>query len=453
MKRPLTCLVIALCGAPLALAARPQAAAADALVLKARSFVAALAKGDTAAAVKDFDATMSKALGPDKLAGLWKQIESQLGPFQEQAGARRDTIGAYDVVLVTCRFAKDKLDARVVFSKDASISGLQFVPTRPPAVYAPPTYADPARFEEREITVGAGGAWPLPGTLTVPKGSGPVPALVLVHGSGPNDRDETIGPNKPFKDLAWGLASRGVAVLRYEKRSRQHGAKLVADKALLARLTVKEEVVDDALEAVQLLKATAGIDPRRVFVLGHSLGGMLVPRIAAAGLDLGIAGVISMAGLTRPIEETMLQQMTYLLGLDGSLSEDDNKQLDAYRAQIARIKALGPKDAGRLDQVMGASPSYWLDLRGYYAPNVALAMKPPLLVLQGGRDYQVTVADFDNWKTTLASKPGVEFKLYDKLNHLFFEGQGLITPDEYTATHGSVAEYVVADIAAFIARH
>ena len=452
MKRPVPFLLAALIGAFLVPALRPQAAAEDELVLRARAFVAALAKSDVAAAAKDFDATMAKVLGPDKLAGLWTKLQDQMGPFEAQAAARREKLGAYDIVLVTCEFEKSRLNARVVFGTDGRISGLQFVPTRPPASYEPPKYADPSLFEEREVTVGEG-EWALPGTLALPKGKGPFPALVLVHGSGPNDRDETLGPNKPFKDLAWGLASRGIAVLRYEKRTRHYATKLAADHKLLARLTVKEETVDDALKAVRRLKATAGIDPRRVFVLGHSLGGMLVPRIALAGKVLGIAGFVSMAGLTRPLDETILKQMTYLLSLDGSLSADDTKQLDDIRARIARIKALRDSDAGSADMIMNAAPAYWLDLRAYDPPTAALKMTQPFLILQGSRDYQVTVEDFENWKKALAGRPGVELKLYEKLNHLFFEGQGFPTPDEYTATHVSVAEYVVADIAAFVAKY
>ena len=109
----------------------------------------------------------------------------------------------------------------------------------------------------------------------MPSGAGPFPAVILVHGSGPNDRDETIGPNKPFKDLAWAVASRGVAVLRYEKRTKQHSAKLASVRAF----TVKEEVLDDAMAAFVLLRTTEGIVPNASFVLGHSLGGMLVPHI------------------------------------------------------------------------------------------------------------------------------------------------------------------------------
>ncbi len=444
------CLAGGLMLVPALLAARAQnAPGEDAFVQRARGFIAALEKGDFQASVADFDAAMTKALGPEKMAALWKQLTAQLGPFKKQGGVRREQLAGYEIAYITCEFEKDKIDAKVVMDSSRRISGLQFVPSGPPPAYAPPKYADPALFEERDVTVGAG-EWALPGTLAVPKSGGPFPALVLVHGSGPNDRDETLGPNKAFKDLAWGLASRGIAVLRYEKRTKQYSPKLAADRALVAAMTVKEETVDDALEAVKRLKATAGINPKRIFVLGHSLGGMLVPRIAVAGKDLGIAGFISMAGATRPLDETILRQMTYIYGLDGSLSDDEKKQLDGLRSQIAQIKALQDSDAGEEIRIMNASPRYWLDLRGYYPPELALRVPQPILILQGSRDYQVTIEDFENWKKALGARRNVEFKLYKKLNHMFYEGQGLPTPNEYTAVHGSVAEYVVADIAAFI---
>jgi dienelactone hydrolase len=436
----------------LAAARQAQPPAEDELVVKARAFLDALNRGDFAAAAKDFDETMMKVSGPDKLAEFWKQVPERMGAFKKQTAARREQLGNYEIVLVTCEFEKVTLDARVVFDKAGRIAGFQFVPSLPPAKYEPPKYADPAKFEEKDVTVGSG-EWALPGTLTLPKGGGPFPALVLVHGSGPNDRDETIGPNKPFRDIAWGLAGRGIAVLRYEKRTRMHGPKIVADRAIAASFTVKEETIDDALDAVRLLQATAGIDPKRVFVLGHSLGGMLVPRIAMSGKHMGMAGYIAMAGLTRPIDSTYPQQVNYILRLDGEFSEEDKKQIEDINAQIARIAALQESDKESGEKLLMAPPSYWLDLRGYYPPELALKIEQPILILQGARDYQVTTEDFENWKKALSGRPGVEFKLYPKLNHLFFEGKGIPTPNEYGLIHGSVAEEVIDDLESFVKKH
>jgi dienelactone hydrolase len=445
-------ILLSVLSAAISLAWQEKPAAEDALIVKARSLLEALNRGDFLAAASNFDETMMKTFGPEKLAEFWKQVPTRLGAFKRQTAARRDQLGAYDIALVTCEFEKVTLDARVVFDKAGKIAGFQFVPSLPPAKYEPPRYADPAKFEEIEITVGSG-EWELPGTLTIPKGQGPFPAVVLVHGSGPNDRDETLGPNKPFKDIAWGLASQGIAVLRHEKRTRIYGPKIVVDKALAASFTVKEESITDALEAVKKLQHMPRIEGKRIFVLGHSLGGMLIPRIALAAGDRGAAGYIVMAGLTRPLEDTYLQQMTYLFNLDGQLSEDDKKKLGEIKAQVARIKALQESDLGSGEKFINAPPSYWLDLRGYDPPAVALGIKKPFLVLQGSRDYQVTTEDFENWKRALAGRADVEFRLYTKLNHLFFAGQGLATPNEYTQIHGSVAEDVVADIAAFIKRN
>lgn len=440
--------------APALLAQGPKSGD-DALTLRARAFIAALAKGDFAQAALDFDATMAKVSGPDKLEALWtKQLPAQLGPFGKQGAARRERMQDYEIVLVTCSFAKSDIDVRVVFDKAGKIAGFGLVPTAPPVSYGPPAYADPAKFEEREVTVGSG-EWALPGTLTVPKGAGPFPGLVLVHGSGANDRDEALGPNKPFKDLAWGLTSRGVAVLRYDKRSKVHGKKIVADPKLEATMTVKDETVDDAVAAAALLQRTAGIDPKRVFILGHSLGGFLLPRLALAAEPLGVAGYISLAGLTRPLDETILRQMNFIRMLSGAAatSEAEMKKIRDVEAAVAKIKALTDADRGSTVKILGAMPAYWLDLSGYDPPALAKTVKRPMLFLQGGRDYQVQTVDLENWKKALESRPDVAFKLYPRLNHLFFAGEGLITPLEYVQKHGSVAEEVVADIAAWMAKH
>jgi hypothetical protein len=313
----------------------------------------------------------------------------------------------------------------------------------PPAPYVAPDYVDPDAFREEEVTVGTG-EWALPGTLTLPVGQGPFPAVVLVHGSGPNDRDETLGPNRPFRDLAWGLASQGIAVLRYEKRTRQYASRFTPE--VVDRLTSKEETTDDALAAVDLLRRREDIDPARIHVLGHSLGGYLLPRIGAA--DPQIAGLIVMAGPVRPLEDLMLEQYAYIFGLDG-LSAEEQAQLDEMAAEAARVKdaELAASAPGTL--LLGTPPSFWLDLRGYNPAEFAKGLAQPMLILQGGRDHQVTTVDYDAWKSALGSQPDVQLKLYPGLNHLFMAGEGKSTPAEYEKA-GHVAAEVVADIAAWI---
>jgi uncharacterized protein len=436
----------------LLLASRPalarETSLQDALVLKAEAFIDALARGDFAAAAGDFDETMNKVSGPAKLAVFWKELPARWSPFRRRTASRRDRLGTYDVVLVTCEFEKTTLDARIVFDKPGRIAGFQFVPRRPPAVDRPPAYASSERFQEIELTVG-GPEWPLPATLSLPRGEGPFPAVVLVHGSGPNDRDETIGPRKPFRDLAWGLASRGLAVLRYEKRTRVFGPKLIADPRA-AFFTVRQETVEDAAAAVRLLRERAGIDPRRIFVLGHSLGGTLLPRIAAALHDPEPAGFISLAGATRPLPQAMIRQVQYLFGLDGQISPEERKSLDDLKAQASAVAALREEDRGTPARYFNAPAAYWLDLKSYDPAAAARRVPQPFLILQGGRDYQVTIDDFENWKKALAGRPDVVCKLFPACDHLFVEGEGPSTPEEYLSVPGNVALPVIEAIVAFV---
>jgi fermentation-respiration switch protein FrsA (DUF1100 family) len=414
----------------------------DDLTSAARAFVELLVKQDFTTAVAQFDDTMKTALPEPKLRETWTAVLAQAGAFKQAGKARTEKRGEYTIVVLTCDFQNAALDIKVVFDQAKRAAGLFFAPAATNVEYAPPSYVKADAFREQEITVGTG-EWALPGTLTVPVGPGPFPAVVLVHGSGPNDRDETLGPNKPFKDLAWGLASRGVAVLRYEKRTKQYAGKLSS----IGGFTVKEEVVDDAIAAVELLRKTERIDAKRIFVLGHSLGGMLIPRIGRR--DGNIAGLISLAGATRPLEDVIPQQLTYIFSLDGSISPEEQKQLDAAKEQSAKVKALKPDDANSATPIFGAPASYWLDLRGYDPVATAAELKQPLLVLQGERDYQVTMEDFKRWKAALAAKSNATLKSYPELNHLFMPGTAPGKPSEYEQP-GHVDQRVIDDIAAWI---
>jgi len=413
-------------------------------VADARAFIELLVNKKFATAVEQFDNTMKAALPEAKLAETWTSVVTQAGPFKQAGSGRAEKRGEFTVAIITCDFQNVAVDVSVVFDQQKRVAGLFFAPAKK-ADYAAPAYAKADAFREKEITVGTG-EWALPGTLTIPVGAGPFPAVVLVHGSGPNDRDETIGPNKPFKDLALGLASKGVAVLRYEKRTKQYGPKMVS----IPNLTAKEEVVDDALAAVELLRKTEGIDAKRIFVLGHSLGGMLMPRIGR--LDPNLAGLIALAGATRALEDVIPEQLTYIFSLDGTVSPEEQKQIDAAKEQAAKVKALKAEDASSTTPIFGVPVSYWLDLRGYDPAESAKSLKQPLLILQGERDYQVTMEDFKRWNAALAGKSNVTLKSYPGLNHLFIAGTSRSTPLEYDQP-GHVDERVIDDIAGWIKKH
>ncbi|MGH7592283.1 MAG: alpha/beta hydrolase family protein, partial [Gemmatimonadales bacterium] len=289
---------------------------------------------------------------------------------------------------------------------------------------------------------------PLPGTLTLPVGSGPFPIVVLVHGSSASDRDETIGPNKPFRDLAWGLAERGIAVLRYDKRTYVRPAWFAGRNS-----TVDDETVQDALSALTIARALPEADSTRSFLLGHSLGAIMAPRIAKA--DGKVAGVIIMAGATRmPLIDQMSRQLAYLDSIGGADSAASRAQRDAFAPSAARVRALTPADStdnAPIPGMGGTGTRYWLDLNRYDPALVMRQLRIGALVLTGLRDYQVPSDQADAWLTAAGSRSDITVKRYPGLNHLFMTGTGRPSPADY-AVPGHVDSQVITDIAAWIRR-
>ncbi|HMF19939.1 MAG TPA: alpha/beta fold hydrolase [Gemmataceae bacterium] len=406
----------------------------------ARALVDLLAKEDYAAAGKNFDAAMKKALPPEKLKEVWQGLLESTGPFKKQGKVRMERVKKYDVVFVTIHFARADLDARIVFDSDGKIAGLFFSSSKSDVPYNAPDYVKKNKFSEIELKIDSP-AGKLPASLSLPKGEGPFPALILVHGSGPHDRDESIGPNKPFRDLAWGLASKNIAVLRYEKRTKAFPVKD------LDTFTVQEEVIDDAVAAVALLRKQDKIATDKIFVLGHSLGGTLAPRIGKQSPH--VAGLILLAGASRPLEDLILEQVAYIISLDDRPSEKKKTELEKLKKKVAKVRDpdLSPKTP-KEELPLGVAASYWLSLRGN-PPAEARKFKGPILVLQGERDYQVTRDDFRGWKNALDKRRDVTFKSYPDLNHLFMAGKGKSRPEEYQKA-GHVAAEVIDDIAAWI---
>ena len=304
---------------------------------------------------------------------------------------------------------------------------------------------DQARVVDVDVTVGPA-PWALPGTLTRPAATrGPVPAVVIVHGSGPVDRDGTVGVLTPYADLAAGLARRGIAALRYDKRTLVRRAELAT---IGPNITVADETIDDAVAAVDLLVGADGVDPTAVFVLGHSLGGYLGPRILER--STAARGLIVLAGNTRPMPEVILDQTAYLASLAGDPTPEMERALAALRhgAAMAASPTLSPSTPPA-ELPFGVPASYWLDLRDYDPAALAAGLRRPLLILRGERDYQVTEADMDGWRAGLAATPDVTLRTYPGLSHAFVAGEGPGTPQDYLRP-GHVAEEVIDDIAGWI---
>jgi len=348
-------------------------------------------------------------------------------------------------ILVT--FEHGEVALLVTVDPAGRLLGLQLAPAdaaRPIEPWRAPDYVDPARIEERDVMIGEA-ELAVRGALTVPRQAGSWPAVVLLAGSGALGRDETIGRNKPFKDIAWGLAARGVAVLRFDKVTHAHPELVRANR----KFTATDEYVPHALAAVRLLRAEPGVDTDRIFVAGHSLGGTIAPRVAAA--DPAVAGLIILAGGWEPLHRAALRQVGYLASLNPEGAVAGRAAFEALARQADAVDDPNLSESTPDSMLpFGTPAAYWLDLRGYDPAVAAAGLGKPILVVQGGRDYQSTVADdLAGWRAGLAGRPDVTVHVHDRANHLFFTGDGPSSPAEYEpAQHVDPA--VIADIAEWV---
>jgi uncharacterized protein len=415
---------------------------ADAAALLVKEIVAELKADDLVALESRFDEPLRAALPDEKLRGFWAGVGAKGGRLKSCGEPRINWAAEYTLAFTTCTFEKQRADLKLTFHPDGRLAGMFLEAggaSRPD--WKAPAYVTPGAFREREVQIVSGPA-SLPGTLSLPVGDGPFPGVVLVHGSGPQDRDETIGGFRPFQDLAQGLASRGIAVLRYDKRTKVYQKELAGTRDM----TIRQEVIDDALAALKLLRTTPRIDHRSVFLAGHSLGAMLAPSIGV--LDGSLAGAVLLAAPSRPMAEVVRDQARFL----AEAGAPEAQRLMAPQI-LKEANTLADVYAGRpgppSGMILGAPVSYWLDLKSYSPLEAARSLDKPLLILRGKRDYQVSMADFAGWKKAFGGRPGIVLKSYPALNHLFASGAGRGTPAEYEKP-GHVAAEVIEDIAAFV---
>jgi dienelactone hydrolase len=423
------------------------APAREACLANATASLTAFVHGDYATTGKNFSLELAKALPAAKLAQTRAQIQAMAGAYQSNDVAYRQSLQGKPVVVVPVKFARSALD--FVVTCDASNRISAFYLLNPSVVEAAPsvkaqTTAAGVRIEPLEVPSPAG---PLRGALALPAGKGPFPAVVLVAGSGAHDLDETVEGNKPFLDIAEGLAEAGVASLRYDKRTFDYAQKA----ALNPDFTIDDEVTNDALAALRLLAEQKQIDPHRVFVLGHSLGAQMAPRIAQR--DPQLAGVIMLAAPARSFLAMIAAQIRELGPQQHLSAAELDKREKAIAGEQKLLDAANPAHPlkGSFELLPGrpVSQVYLLSLHDAHQVATAKALTLPVLILQGANDFQVSPElDFDAWKAALADKHNVTFHSYPGLSHLFMPGPTKSPADYAKPAH--VDPEVIADIANWI---
>lgn len=414
------------------------------LIKLAEDYAQDLAKGHFTDVADQFSEEVKAQIDAENLKTIWesgvllygnyKKIEKDLTKF-----AKTDKTATVGVVL---RYETNGILVTITFNPSLQISALWFNPYSFEAeeLNQKPTPVPDKR--EEEIKLGSG-EYVLDGILTIPDGVKNPPVVILVQGSGQSDMDETIGSagNKPFRDIARGLADKGIASIRYNKRYYQYPD--LADK----KITIAEEVLDDVTQAIQYAASRTELDKNKIYVLGHSLGGMLAPKIAADNKE--VAGIISLAGTARGLEEVIYDQNINALEKMNTLSEEEKQaQKEQLEIMINQVKNITEENL--LEPMLGGTGYYWRSLNEIDTPFIVKQLTIPMLFLQGSADFQIyTEVDFKLWKELLSDRENVFFRLYDGLNHLFMKTNGLQGTEEYDIA-GNVESKVISDIADFI---
>ena len=382
---------------------------------RAEAFVSAIASGDFDEAHNMLDAEMAAVLDVAAVQDIWDGIVTQAGAFLSIHGTDHFEEDGFYFILITSRHEMSGVLMRIALAEDGLVAGWRHLdfPTLEPV--------ENIGFTDYPIVIGAGTDWPLDGMLSMPDNAeGQVPAVVLVHGTGPQDMDSTMFEIRPFRDIAEYLAANGIAVIRYNKRTFTHGTRLPQS------FTVWEETIEDAILAAEILRADPRIDENRVFIIGHSMGGMLAPRIHAEGGDF--TGLILMAATPRHILELVIEQTRDSIFTAIELGLAEEADLVDMIAEVDQLEDLFGKLTAMSDDVAREMPVPMLGATAYYLKDMAIhpfvdyiqGLTVPVLVMQPGSDFQIRAdLDFVLLQELFAGQDEVTFLLYEDLNHSF----------------------------------
>lgn len=367
-----------------------------------------------------FSKEFQEKVKPAQIEAMRLQFITKFGKFIGIEKSSKMMQQGTEFVLLNTSFEKASPLFTLSLAKDGKLIGFFLARENPKVTYKDPAYADKSLYEEKTVTIEVG-EFKMPGVLTTPKNANNFPILVFVHGSGPGDKDLTVGGVKPFRDLALGLAAKGIASIRYDKRTRLYRNPIPKGEDF----TVKQETEDDALAAIKLASDVAGVDKKQVYALGLSLGGMLMPRIASRANEL--AGIIIAAGPARSFQDISIEQNT--LSFNQQLI--DQKTLDSAIVLLnnTRFKTLGDKKPS--SSTIYGPASYILDLNNYSQTATVKKFKGKVLVLQGEKDFQVSMTDFNLWKQALQKNKKATAIAFPTLGHLFVEAGKTNTVADY----------------------
>ena len=393
----------------------------------ARNFVNAFMQENYDKALSYTDSSFKANVTPAALKQISDGIKLQHGKFKNIISIAFKQEASFKAYYVYTAFEKDSLDIKTVFNKEGKIVGM-FHSRHP---------------NDADYFIQSGNI-KIPGTLLTAKDNNQKKLVILVHGSGPGDRDETLAKIKPFKDLAEGLLKKGISSYRYDKRTN------FAPNSMPEDYSIDDEVTNDVLNIIKYFKSNDSYRNYKIYVIGHSLGAMMAPRIASKANGT-VSGIVMMAGPTRQIETLLLDQINYLDSLFPSPQLDAQKQL--IEKQVRYIHSQAFNQHSPKDSLVGHLPaSYLISLKNYHPLQLIKTLNIPVYIIQGEKDYQVTMFDFDNWKKAARGKSNINFKSFPGLSHTFMSSEGVPSPNDYLGEK-HIAQNVIDDICNWILTH
>ncbi|MCP1143175.1 serine aminopeptidase domain-containing protein [Lysinibacillus endophyticus] len=418
------------------------------LEIKANEFIKLASENKWEDAYKYFNEKL-QTISKEYISATWNSFAANYGQTKsiELKDVKKNIVHTRVTFSVTGEVSPYELYFN--FDKNGKIDDFSVgYPTYP---YSTPSYDHPENYTEKEVVVGSE-EFPLPGVLTLPKGEGPFPVVVLVQGSGPHDMDSTYLGNKPFRDIAVGLANEGIAVLRYEKRTKVYPFKTGTNP----KFTIQDETVLDANYAVETLKDIPEVDAKNIYVLGHSQGGFALPLILENDKNGDIKGGIVVAGPAGKFQDLLVWQLEQSLekAKDANAPKEQIEALEAnvafWKTQVGLINdpqytlenpptdfQLGPTD-------------WWYNLRDIEAPEVSKKQNVPLFVVQGGKDFQVPASHLELWKEALKERDNVSYKFYTNMHHFLAENPNATgTTADYLAP-ANTSKQLISDIGQWV---
>ncbi len=354
-----------------------------------------------------------------------------------------DTQGCKMVTVTSIKTNNGKFLWYLYFDQAQYIERLEIDTFSDQWFYKPKTTVT-SNYSRKEIVVESNPFIKLPGSLFLPNNLKKSPAVILVHGSGPHDRNQSIGKNKIFLDIALDLVQKGIAVLIYDKRTYVYQFN---NPFSMDSMDYQTETVEDAVAAFNFLKKQTGVDTNSIFIAGHSQGALCAPLIAKGCKNL--KGLILLAAPARSLLEILPEQLDYIASLKKNISETEEANFNALKWQVKNALKPDLNLKSKVSLPFNAKPKYWLFDRNYKVLDEAKKLGMPMLLLQGGRDYNVVKKDYDLWLLAMSDKSNFKSVFYDDLDHLFFEGKGMAKPEDVLKPN-HVSPKITEKIAEFV---